>query len=87
MWAILTLFLTEACEYTNSFLSFFPTVAVILNIEEDHMDFFKDLADIRHSFHRFAELLPDDGLLVLNSEIEHPEEITDGIKPELSPTV
>ena len=38
------LFLTEACEYTNSFLSFFPTVAVILNIEEDHMDFFKDLA-------------------------------------------
>ena len=73
-------FLTEACEYTNSFLSFFPTVAVILNIEEDHMDFFKDLADIRHSFHRFAGLLPDDGLLVLNSQIEHPEEITDGIK-------
>ena len=52
------LFLTEACEYTNSFLSFFPTVDVILNIEEDHLDFFKDLADIRHSFHRFAELLP-----------------------------
>ena len=73
-------FLTEACEYTNSFLSFFPTVAVILNIEEDHMDFFKDLADIRQSFHRFAGLLPDDGLLVLNSQIEHPKEITDGIK-------
>ncbi|MEI3524767.1 MAG: Mur ligase domain-containing protein [Eubacteriales bacterium] len=40
-------FLTEACEYTNSFLHFFPTVGIILNIEEDHMDFFKDLADIR----------------------------------------
>ena len=56
-------FLTEACEYTNSFLSFFPTVAVILNIEEDHLDFFKDINDIRNSFAKFAELLPDDGFL------------------------
>ncbi len=72
-------FLTEACEYTNSFLSFFPTAALILNIEEDHMDFFKDLQDIRHSFHRFAALLPDDGLLVMNGEIERPEEITEGV--------
>ena len=40
-------FITEACEYTNSFLQFFPTVGIILNIEEDHMDFFKDLAAIR----------------------------------------
>ncbi len=72
-------FLTEACEYTNSFLSFYPTISIVLNIEEDHMDFFKDLNDIRRSFHRFAGLLPDDGLLVLNGEIECPEEITDGI--------
>ena len=74
------LFITEACEYTNSFLSFFPTVAVILNIEEDHLDFFKDLADIRNSFHRFAKLLPENGLLVLNGEIAHPEEITEDVK-------
>lgn len=73
-------FLTEACEYTNSYLSFFPTVGIILNIEEDHMDFFRDLADIRSSFHRFALLLPGDGLLVLNGEIAHPEEITEGLK-------
>ena len=73
-------FVTEACEYTNSFLSFFPTVAVILNIEEDHLDFFKDLADIRNSFHRFAKLLPEDGLLVLNGKIAHPEEITEDVK-------
>lgn len=72
-------FLTEACEYTNSFLSFFPTVGVILNIEEDHMDFFKDLADIRNSFHRFARLLPQNGLLVLSGAIAHPEEITKDI--------
>lgn len=72
-------FLTEACEYTNSFLSFYPTVSIILNIEEDHLDFFKDLADIRRSFHQFAGLLPEHGLLVMNGEIENPEEITDGI--------
>ena len=77
------LFLTEACEYTNSFLSFFPTVDVILNIEEDHLDFFKDLADIRHSFHRFAELLPAHGLLVMNGDIKNIDEITDGVDADL----
>ena len=69
----------EACEYTNSFLSFFPKVSVILNIEEDHLDFFKDLADIRHSFRKFAELLPSDGTLVINHNIENLREITDGL--------
>lgn len=72
-------FIFEACEYTNSFLNFFPKVSVILNIEEDHLDFFKGLADIRNSFNRFARLLPSDGLLVINSEIENYKEITAGI--------
>ena len=72
-------FLTEACEYTNSFLHFFPTVGIILNIEEDHMDFFQDLADIRHSFRRFAELLPTQGLLIINDNIPDYEEITAGL--------
>ena len=63
-------FVTEACEYTNSFLSFFPTIEIILNVEADHLDFFKDLDDIRHSFRKFASLLPSDGLLVINSQIE-----------------
>lgn len=62
-------FVTEACEYTNSFLSFFPTLEVILNIEEDHLDFFKDLDDIRHSFRLFAEKLDENGLLVISSDI------------------
>ena len=48
-------FITEACEYTNSFLSFFPTISIILNIDADHLDFFKDIDDIRHSFRLFAE--------------------------------
>ena len=49
----------ESCEYCDSFLNFFPTVAVILNIEEDHLDYFKDLKQIEASFHRFAELATD----------------------------
>lgn len=73
------LFVTEACEYTNSFLSFFPTVEVILNIEEDHLDFFKDIEDIRHSFRLFAEKLPAGGLLVINSAIDRLEELTRGL--------
>ncbi|MBP3204380.1 MAG: UDP-N-acetylmuramate--L-alanine ligase [Lachnospiraceae bacterium] len=73
-------FVTEACEYTNSFLSFFPTVGVILNIEEDHLDFFKDLNDIRRSFRKFAELLPREGCLVINGDIADRQEITDGLQ-------
>ena len=72
-------FLTEACEYTNSFLHFFPKISVILNIEEDHLDFFKDLEDIRHSFHQFAELLPEDGTLIINAEIKDYAEIYEGL--------
>ena len=73
-------FVTEACEYTNSFLSFFPKVSVILNVEEDHMDFFKDIDDIRNSFRRFAELLPEDGLLVISADIDNYEEICKNVK-------
>lgn len=58
----------ESCEYCNSFLSFFPTVAVILNVEEDHLDFFKDLTDIQHSFRRFAELVPPAGSVIVNAD-------------------
>lgn len=69
-------FITEACEYTNSFLKFNPRYSIILNIEEDHLDFFKDITDIRHSFHLFAKRLPEDGVLFINGEIENYEEIT-----------
>ncbi len=72
-------FITEACEYTNSFLEFFPKMALILNVEADHLDFFKDLEDIRHSFRRFADLLPAEGCLIINGEIPHVEELTEGL--------
>lgn len=73
-------FITEACEYTNSFLSLTPKIAVILNIEEDHLDFFKDLNDIRHSFRIFAEKPDEQGTLIINSEIDNLNEITDGLR-------
>lgn len=72
-------FVAEACEYTNSFLSLFPTIGIILNIEEDHLDFFKDLSDIRRSFRRFAELIPSEGYLIINADIPDYEEISEGL--------
>ena len=58
----------ESCEYCNSFLSFFPTVAVILNVEEDHLDFFKDLDDVEHSLRAFADRVPESGIIVANAD-------------------
>ena len=69
----------ESCEYCNSFLSFFPTVAVILNVEADHLDFFKDLADIEHSFHQFAELVPPAGHVIANADDQGAMESLEGL--------
>ncbi len=72
-------FVAEACEYTNSFLQFFPKIGIILNVEADHLDFFKDLENVRRSFRKFAELLPQDGCLIINGEIPQPEYFTRGL--------
>ena len=58
----------ESCEYCNSFLSFRPTVAVVLNVEEDHMDFFHSLDEIQQSFRTFAGLVPENGWVVYNAD-------------------
>ncbi len=63
-------FVTEACEYTNSFLKFFPSIAIITNIEEDHLDFFTGIEHIRKSFGDFAELTNDKGYVVANGDDE-----------------
>lgn len=76
-------FLTEACEYTNSFLHFNPKLGIILNIDEDHLDFFKDLDDIYHSFKEFAKLLPDDGALIMNGSIDRIDEFKEIISCRL----
>lgn len=69
----------ESCEYCNSFLSFRPTIAVILDIEEDHLDFFKDLADIEHSFRTFANLVPENGVIIANADDRNTMDTMDGI--------
>ncbi len=60
--------IAESCEYCNSFLSFFPTVAVLLNVEPDHLDFFKNFENIKHSFRAFAQLVPNRGFVVANRD-------------------
>ena len=61
-------FVAEACEFDRSFLNLRPTVAVVTNIEEEHLDYFESLEDIQQAFEGFVSLLPDDGLLVVNAE-------------------
>ncbi len=70
----------ESCEYYDSFLSFNPTVAVVLNIEADHLDYFKDLADVEKSFRAFAEKVPADGLVVLNADDANSMETMRGLE-------
>ncbi len=69
----------ESCEYCNSFLHFFPTVAVVLNVEADHLDFFKDLQDVQHSFRRFAQLVPPGGTVVANADDKNTMEALKGL--------
>ena len=69
----------ESCEYCNSFLNFFPTTAVVLDIDADHLDFFKDLADIERSFRRFVSLVPADGLIVANGDDKNTRDALEGL--------
>jgi len=61
-------FIIEACEYVESFLKFFPKSEIILNIDNDHLDYFKTLENIKNSFIKYVKKLPDDGLLVVNGD-------------------
>ena len=76
-------FITEACEYTNSFLNFYPKISVILNVDADHLDFFKDIDDIRRSFRLFAEKLPADGLLIINADTPYYSQIIKNLSCEV----
>lgn len=62
------LFITEACEYKENFLSFYPKIGIILNIDEDHLDYFKDLDHIVNAFVKFTKNIPKDGLLIINGD-------------------
>lgn len=70
----------ESCEYCNSFLNFYPTAAVILDVDADHLDFFRDLADVEQSFRRFANLVPENGLIVANGDDRNTVETLRGMR-------
>ncbi len=72
-------FISEACEYTNSFLNFRPKYSIILNVEAEHLDFFKDLEDVRNSFKKFAANTRPEGATIINGEIEDYEGLVDGL--------
>ena len=61
-------FIIEACEYVESFLKFFPKAEIILNIDNDHLDYFKTFENIKKAFIKYVQILPDDGLLVVNGD-------------------
>lgn len=77
------IFVTEACEYTNSFLKFFPKIALITNIEEDHLDFFSGLDEIIESFHKFAALTENGGFVVACGEDENVRRALEGITSDI----
>ena len=68
----------ESCEYCDSFLNFFPTLAVVLNVEADHLDYFKDLADVQKSFRQFAQL--STGGVLSNGDDLHTVEAMEGVE-------
>ncbi len=64
-------FICEACEYHQSFLRFFPLVSIILNVEEDHLDYFRDLSHIIETFRALADLTPKEGAVIINADDEN----------------
>ena len=70
--------LLESCEYCDSFLNFFPTLAIVLNIEADHLDYFKDLQQIQTSFHQFAALAT--GHILVNGDDFNTLQAMEGLK-------
>ena len=76
-------FIIEACEYVESYLKLFPKTEVILNIDNDHLDYFGTLDNIVKSFGTYVRLLPEDGLLVINWDDEHCRTITKNTKAKV----
>ena len=61
-------FIIEACEYVESFLKFSPKSEIILNIDNDHLDYFKNFENIKKAFIKYVKLIPKNGLLVVNGD-------------------
>jgi len=73
-------FIAEACEYYGSFLKFHPFVAIVLNVEFDHADYFKDIEHVKETFFKFASLVPEDGCLIVNADDPNAYSLVDRVK-------
>ena len=73
-------FITEACEYKESFLKFYPYIGIILNIDADHLDYYRDLNHIKETFEKFSNIIPEDGYLIGNCEDENVNEVLNKAK-------
>ena len=73
-------FVTEACEYMDSFLELKPTMEIILNIDSDHLDYFKDIYHIAQSFKTFADVVPEDGTIIAYDSNPFVKSVTEGLK-------
>lgn len=73
-------FITEACEYKGSFLKFFPYIGIILNIDADHLDYYKDINHIKDTFQQFADIIPEDGYIVGYADDERVKDILNNAK-------
>jgi len=73
----------EACEYDRSFLDMRPTIAVITNIEADHLDYYQDLNEIKQAFKEFVALVPQDGLVVVCGDDANAGEVLREAKSEV----
>lgn len=69
----------EACEYVDSFLNFNPTVGIILNIDNDHLDYFKDIEAIKKSFKKFSLLVPRNGFIVANYDDDNTRRVLEDV--------
>ncbi len=73
-------FVAEACEYDRAFLNLTPQIGVITNIEEDHLDYYKDIDGITDAFAAFVSLIPEDGLLIVNNDDINIKKVITGAK-------
>lgn len=73
----------ESCEYVDSFLHFHPTSIIITNIDNDHLDYFKNLDNIKKSFNKYVNLLPENGILVKNNDDANSNNVENGYEGKI----
>lgn len=76
-------FIIEACEYVESFLKFHTNTAVLLNIEEDHLDYYKDLEHIKSSFKKFVDAVPEEGFVIVNGDSDDCLDVINDVKANI----